>query len=79
MEKFRDNSFDMKARFGIADFNDEPFKKQGRYDLDKRLDLLEKQESIRMSSLMSGLIERSEAKIAKLGLSPRRRQFYNAT
>ena len=37
MEKFRDNSFDMKSKFGIIDFNDDPLKKMGRYDLDKRL------------------------------------------
>lgn len=38
MEKFRDNSFDMKARFGIADINEDPLKMMGgRYDIDKRL------------------------------------------
>ena len=32
MEKFRDNSFDMKQRFGIADFDDDPLKIVNRYD-----------------------------------------------
>ena len=40
MEKFRDNSFDMKAKFGIVDFNDDPLKRMGRYDIEKRLEMM---------------------------------------
>jgi len=35
---------------------------------------MEREESLKMSNLMSSIIERSEAKLAKLGLSPRRRR-----
>ena len=49
-------------------------KPTNRYDIGKKLEVIEREESLKMSSLMSGLIERSEAKMAKLGLSPRRRQ-----
>jgi hypothetical protein len=73
MERFRDASFDMKAMFGIADSEEDPLKMVNRYDMDKRLEMMKREESLKMSSLMSGLIERSEAKLVKFGLSPRRK------
>jgi hypothetical protein len=75
MERFRDASFDMKSRFGIADLDDDPMKVVNRYDMDRRLDQMEREESLKLSNLMSSIIEKSEAKLAKLGLSPRKRQI----
>ena len=43
MERFRDASFDMKARFGIVDFEEDPLKQVNRYDVDKRLELIERE------------------------------------
>lgn len=65
----------MKARFGIVDLDDDPMKMVNRYDVDRRLEQMEREESLKMSSLMSSIIEKSEAKLAKLGLSPRKRQI----
>lgn len=58
MEKFRDASFDMKSKFGIADFEEDPFKAMvhNRYDLNKRAEMIEREESLKMSNLMSGIV-----------------------
>jgi len=41
MERFRDAKFDMKAQFGIVDFEDDPLKQIfNRYERDKRADLM---------------------------------------
>ena len=40
MERFRDESFDFKARFGISDFDDDPLKMVPRYDIEKRAEML---------------------------------------
>ena len=77
MEKFRDASFDMKAKFGIVDIDDDPLKPmKDRYSMDRRLELMEKEESLKMSNLMSGIIGRSEERMAKLGLSPKKNKFH---
>ena len=59
MEKFRDVNFDMRAQFGITDFEEDPLKQISRRYDSTRAQQVERDESERMSVLMSGLIERS--------------------
>jgi hypothetical protein len=48
----------MKAKFGISDFEEDPLKAMmsNRYDIDKRVEMMEREESLKMSNLMSGII-----------------------
>lgn len=42
MEKIRDASFDIKAKFGIADLDEDPLKAMmsNRYGVDKRVEMM---------------------------------------
>ena len=75
MEKFRDASFDIRAKFGISDLEDDPLQHvPKRYQVSNKIDLIERRESERMSALMHGLLERSDARIEKYSISPHKRE-----